>query len=204
MINWHVLRVRSNSEVNTAEKCQELGFTTYCPRYRISYSVRGRRQERILPVFQTYLFVCFDASDAYIWHIFNDMKCVTEILGRDDPYVVHEDEIDVLRSFLGEGDFPVADLPKYLPFRVGDTIRLISGPFSSYLGVCSKIAKDGMVDVKIALLARECVIALPANWCELADPGPRAVRSGFPKNRRSRRKRLSLHVQRSATQLANA
>ena len=208
MINWHVLRVRGNSEVDVAEKCQELSFSTYCPRYRISYVVKGRRQERVLPVFQSYLFVNFDGANPYDWHKLNDMKGVVEILGRDDPNIVTEDEINVMRVFLGEGDFPVADLPKYLPFRVGDTIKLITGPFNGHTGVCAKISKDGMVDVKIALLARECIIALPANWCELADPELSISRSRAPNNRRngrgSRRNMLNRSVQQSATQPINA
>jgi transcription antitermination factor NusG len=194
--DWHVLRCEYGSEVNLATVCAEIeGVRTYCPRYRVAWTRRDRRIERLVPFIATYLFVNFDGTDPYLWHQLRDTTGALGFLGGADPWVVPQVEIDRLRSCVGDDGYLSEEFRElFLRFKVGAELKLIAGPFSGMSGVCDTVDDDELeVGIKLTLLGREVVIYTPAAWC---DPGDSTGRThhhhpglGAGTKRRKRRRR---------------
>lgn len=187
-VQWHVLRCKSHSEVHVHDECQDKGFESYCPRYRVIWTRRGKKIERMIPFIASYVFVKFDGGDPTVWHVMNDLKDVFGILGAEIPWTISEIELAKLRSKVGDdGTLSLMVRDVLRRFKVGDSVLLNDGPFAGHAATCEAIDDARLIaSVKIGLLGREAVLYVPLAWC---DPDRSAVAESPPTNRRKHRRR---------------
>jgi transcriptional antiterminator RfaH len=156
MSYWSVARLRPQRE-RLALKCLTLfGFETYLPRVRelrttaqvvgASGVIRRRKTEIEVPLFPGYCFVLIQLQ----WHGVNMAAGVVRLL-MDGQYPAHVPDaiIDGIREREVGG---IVRLPKPPPFRSGDRVRVLRGPFDGHFGLYDGQAPRERIFVLLSIL----------------------------------------------------
>lgn len=134
---WHVLQVRSQSQLGLEGELIEEGFGAYCPKVKIKRAIKPHvHREFVVPMFRGWLFAAFDTIDNE-WARIASLDGVIRVLMVDTrpvpvaPVVMarvrlrEAEENDPYRFRLGEGQDPL---------KIGDIVRLLAGPFFGFMG----------------------------------------------------------------------
>ncbi len=117
------------------------------------------------PLFGHYIFSRFTRR-AY-WQHLRQMECVDTILGlaSDAPTPLPDRAIDLIRNMCdAQGCYHEdGDTPNTL---VGALLRLLSGPFTGFEGVCDW-SEDGEARVALKMFGRSCPITVDQAMVEL-------------------------------------
>jgi transcription antitermination factor NusG len=156
--HWHVLWTKSNCEQSVYEQLSASGFKVLLP--TIDRWSR-RRQTRCLyraPLFPGYLFVQHAVDkDSYIE--ISKARGLVRMLGErwDKLAVVPDEEIESIRK-VNQSDLPRMPHP-YL--KVGQTVRIISGPLANVQGVyVREESKRGLLVLSVEMLRRSLAVEI--------------------------------------------
>ena len=164
--SWHVLWTKSNCEQLVYEQLTTKGFEMFLP---MVDKWSRRRHTRCLcraPMFPGYLFVR-QAMDKSSYLEIAKARGMVRILGErwDKLAAVPDQEIESIRRVYGS-DMPRMPHP-YL--RVGQTVRIISGPLVNIEGIFLRSEpKKGLLVLSIELLRQslavqvDCTQVMPA------------------------------------------
>jgi len=107
--------------------------------------VRRRKTEILVPLFPGYCFILIQLQ----WHEANMAPGVIRILrDGDQPAHVPDAVIDGIREREVGG---VVRLPKPPPFRSGDRVRVVRGPFEGHFGLYDGMAPHERIFVLLSL-----------------------------------------------------
>lgn len=155
---WNVLRVRFGHEEFVANSVVEMGYRSFCPLYRTTWVNRGRKIERLVPLWATYVLADWPVGDGAAWHLVMDLDGVNGVIGGENPMRVQESEVE---GWVSEADSSgvVTSLDVLLDrikrgYGRGDRVKIEGGSFHGASGICGWYDASG-VSVKIALLGRE-------------------------------------------------
>jgi transcription antitermination factor NusG len=135
MAYWVATQLQPRRERVAEHFLRLFGFEVYLRRVR-RYQIRWhRRVEMLVPLFPQYCFTRIELQ----WHGMRQCPGVIRPvrIGDDEPVHVSDAVIDALRARERDG---AIDLPtKYGRARpkVGDRVRVISGPFVGHCGLCT-------------------------------------------------------------------
>lgn len=126
------------------------------PKYR-----KGKRVMVKEKVFKGYVFVEMEL-DPGTWHLIRNVPGVTGFVGGDEPVPLSQEEVDSLLIRVGEM------APRLRPaFLVGDTVRVIAGPFAEHIGKVQGVNPvRERVKVSISLFGRETPVELEFSQVE--------------------------------------
>ena len=156
---WSVARLQPQRE-RLALKCLALyGFETYMPRVRetrtssqvvcLVGTVRRRRVEVEKPLFPGYCFILIQLQ----WHgVYSAAGVIRLLMDGDHPARVADTIIDDIRKREVGG---IVRLPKPPPFRSGDRVRVVRGPFEGHFGLYDGMAPRERVYVLLSLLGTQ-------------------------------------------------
>lgn len=136
---WHVVRCAPRAEVKVADGVRdELGYPVCLPIERRWTVLRGRKVEAARPVFQGYGFVQVDPYRQE-WQRLLEIDGVVDVLGRSDtdgrdrvPAHVPRAWIEAIQTAEAAGAFDHVNATN--GFNVGDTVRVLEGPFAGLSG----------------------------------------------------------------------
>jgi transcriptional antiterminator RfaH len=112
-------------------------------------TVRRRRVEVEKPLFPGYCFVFVELQ----WHQASSAPGVIRILlDGDQPAHVHDTVIDGIRDREVGG---IVRLPKPPPFRSGDRLRVVRGPFEGRFGLYEGMAPRERIFVLLSMLGTQ-------------------------------------------------
>lgn len=165
---WFVLRTRWAYEDVVAKQINGLGnqFRSFCPLHRTDWVNRGRRHERLVPLWTTYVMAdWYPRDDPTAWHDVMGIRGVTGILGGEHPFPVPETAIVEWLTLADEnGVVPgLDDLIARLKrgYDRGDRVRIEGGSFDGRTGICEWFDASG-TQVKInGLLGRDAGVYIP-------------------------------------------
>lgn len=179
---WYVLstepgadRVYLNRDGDWAcgltDRVLDLGFDVYQPRERAMKTRQRKRVEVVEPLFNGYLFVCFD-EHRDDWQRLLDVKGVEDVLSNCDiPSRVPTAWVEAIRRAEHAGAFDRR--PDASPFKVGELVRIAEGPFAGlHARIESLVAKlksstaTKRVKVLMDFLGQASVIELPVSAVE--------------------------------------
>lgn len=149
---WFALQVRSQRENYVADQLSAKGYELFLP----LYTCRKRWSDRIkkveLPLFPGYLFCRFDPYDRLP---IVKTPWLLRIVGFNHiPTPVDDEEISSVRTLVLSG---AAAQP--WPFaRVGERVRIESGPLRGVSGVLTQIKGNNKLVVSITLLQRSVAV----------------------------------------------
>jgi transcriptional antiterminator RfaH len=126
--HWHLVYTKVKKEEEAEHHLNNQGFEVYLPRHRVGVRKCGQYTEVIQPLFPRYIFIQLtDGVDNYA-SIRSTRGAAGLVRVGAAPAIAPPALIDYLRSHEKQ-----ALAPKPLnPFKVGDRIRIVDGPFSGY------------------------------------------------------------------------
>jgi transcriptional antiterminator RfaH len=156
---WSVARFQPQRE-RLALHCLALyGFETCLPRVRelrttaqvvgAAGTVRRRKTEIEVPLFPGYCFILIQLQ----WHGANMAAGVIRLLmDGQQPAHVPDAVIDGIREREVGG---IVRLPKPPPFRSGDRVRVLRGPFEGHFGLYDGMAPHERIFVLLSMLGTQ-------------------------------------------------
>lgn len=133
--SWYVLYTRSHCEKKVAAQLAKKEIEHYCPLNRVIRKWADRKKVLHEPLFTSYVFVRSSEQLLYqVKQVSTDIVNFVYWLGK--PAVIRDNEIENIKLFLSE--YTDVKLEK-CDVNVGDTVRILSGPFMNKEGNVSSL-----------------------------------------------------------------
>ena len=119
---------------------------------------KGERKTSTRKFFPGYILVEMELTNE-TWHIVKDTPKVTGFVGGGmTPPPIPEEEVALITSRMAEGE----DKPKpKVEFEVGETVRVIDGPFHNFTGIVEDVTPDkGKLKVMVSIFGRVTPVEL--------------------------------------------
>jgi transcription antitermination factor NusG len=147
---WTVAHTRSRQEKVLARHLEILGIAHYLPQYERQIRRSGRRFLSYLPVFPGYVFLRPEASARV--EVFRS-GVVVRLLEVRDQDLLHA-ELRQLRALQEAG----AELIPYTDLAVGESVRIVEGPFRGYRGEILRAPSGPRLIVSVSMLRRSVAV----------------------------------------------
>lgn len=166
-LQWYVVHTYSGYEQKAKaaleERVRALGKSDQfgdilVPAEKIVELVKGRKKTSSRMFFPGYILVQMDLNDE-TWHIVKSTPKVTGFVGgATKPAPIPEEQVREITDQMAEG----AARPKpKIHFEVGESVKVIDGPFSDFNGTVEEVKGDkGKVRVLISIFGRATPVEL--------------------------------------------
>lgn len=125
-MKWFVVYTRPKWEIKVTEQLIKLGITCYCPTVIKERQWSDRKKKINVPLFNQYVFVQLDQKDRNL--VFLSQGVVRYLFWLKTYAIVKNTEIEIIKNWLN----PINDLTENIEvLRIGDTIEINKGPFST-------------------------------------------------------------------------
>ena len=140
---WHVIYSKPRSEKKVYSALVEAGFEVYCPlnKTRRKWSDRYKVVEE--PLFRSYVFIKINDSQFYVILKFNGV--VRFLYWNRKPAIVREDEIELIKRFLGEHESVCLESAE---FQVNQHVTFTA---SNLMGQQGKVLEVRNKEVKVLI-----------------------------------------------------
>jgi transcriptional antiterminator NusG len=164
---WYVVHTYSGHEnkVKTAlektVKSQELEdriFRIIIPTENVTEMRDGKRTITTKKFFPSYILVEMNLTDEAL-HIINNTPGVSRIVGVGGrPTALKEEEVERILDAIDTGK--VKPTPE-IPYKMGEHVRVIDGPFTDFTGVVDEVnAERGKLKVMVSIFGRPTPVEL--------------------------------------------
>ncbi|MCA9301997.1 transcription termination/antitermination factor NusG [Candidatus Nomurabacteria bacterium] len=165
MAKWYVVHTYSGHEkkvaINLKQRAESLGaldkiLKVLIPQQQKIVVSEGKKrtiEERLYP---GYILVHMDMNDS-TWTVVRGTPGVTGFVGMGtNPTPLPEKEVQALLKYIK------TEQPKFeAKFSEGDTIKIVDGPFSEFLGKVEEVSEDqGKLKVLVSVFGRETPLEL--------------------------------------------
>jgi len=168
---WYVVHTYSGYEnkvkANLEQRVKSMGmedqiFQVLIPTEKVLEAKAGRRKFVQKKVFPGYVVVEMILNNES-WQVVRNTPGVTRFVGAGGkPVPLKEEEINIILKQMGKGEKP----PK-LEVELGETIRIVIGPFTGYTGKVKEIDHDrNKLKVFLSIFGRETAVELDFNDVE--------------------------------------
>lgn len=118
---------------------------------------KGEKKTSSRKFFPGYILVKMELTDE-TWHIVKETAKVTGFVGGNTPFPIAEEEVLKITRRMEEG--AEKPRPKVL-FEVGETVRVVDGPFLNFSGVVEDVKPDkGKLRVTVTIFGRATPVEL--------------------------------------------
>ena len=168
---WYIVQTFSGQESNVKMRIEQMIknknfqdriFKILVPEEQVIEVKDNRRVEKMKKMYPGYVFIDCILDDG-VWFEVRRIAGVAKFVGygsRPTP-VVEKDMLRVLRQ-MGEKSKKVE-----VDFEIGETIKVISGPFRGYTGsIIEYHAERGKLKTKLSIFGRETPVELDFNQIE--------------------------------------
>lgn len=156
---WYVVNTYSGHELAVKQKLEmrteSMGMQDYIFRVIIPETTEvevkdGVKKEKVKKMFPGYILVEMIMTDE-AWYIVRNTPGVTGFIGSSGggakPFPVSPDEMESILRRMGQSDKKVS-----VEFEVGDTVRILTGPFSGMEGRISSMNDQAQVASVLTML----------------------------------------------------
>jgi transcription antitermination factor NusG len=131
---WYVFYVKAKHERKAEALLNRDGFTTYLPIVKTLKQWSDRKKSVEEPLFKSYIFVFVVHHQLY--DVLQNPSIIKYIRFNDEPATIHQKHIDLIKSLILNKTQFEASTPSV---KVGETIRLKTGPFKGQKGIVKEI-----------------------------------------------------------------
>lgn len=145
---WYVVHTYSGFEnrakQNLEERIKNLGKGEFfsailVPTETVVELVKGKRKTSQRKIFPGYLLVKMELNEE-TWHIVKDTPKITGFAGDGTkPVPISETEVEEILAQMKEG---VSKAKPKVSFNVGDSVRVIDGPFVNFIGTIEEVKPE--------------------------------------------------------------
>ncbi len=171
--SWYVVHVYSGSEKKVAESIKEQAvlkkmddriFDVMVPTENVIEVRKGAKVNSEHKFFPGYVLVKMEMSDE-CWHVIKNTPRVTGFLGsRNKPQPISEAEAQRIMHQVQEG---IERPQTVVNFEAGEQIRVIDGPFSSFVGLVEDVdAEKSRLKVSVSIFGRSTPVELEFSQVE--------------------------------------
>jgi len=172
---WYIVNTYSGHEnkarLTLKERVHNAGLDAYfgevlVPTESVSEVIKGQRRTMTRKFFPGYMFVQMVLDDK-TFHLVKNTPKITGFLGGMKPTPVPEREITGVQQNVNEGGKPKAKAR--VVFAVGDTVRVIDGPFANFTATVEEVKQDKQkVKVMLSMFGRSTSTELDFDKVEKA------------------------------------
>jgi transcriptional antiterminator RfaH len=153
MRRWYVAMTHAKSEEVAYAHLERQGFQAYLPRYKKQHRHARRTTEVKAPLFPGYLFVNIDMG-AERWRPIRSTMGIRDIICLGDlPTPVPEGVVEEIR--LREDETGIVPFIDPVPYKKGDTVKVLSGPMRDAVGWFEKVADKDRIIILLEMLGRQ-------------------------------------------------
>lgn len=164
---WYVVNVYSGSEKKVAESLREQAILkkmedkileVLVPTEEVVEIKKGAKVNSERKFFPGYILVKMEMSDE-CWHVVKNTPRVSGFLGsRNKPQPISDAEAERIIKQMEEG---VERPQTVVDFEVGEQIRVIDGPFASFVGVVEEVdSEKSRLKVSVSIFGRYTPVEL--------------------------------------------
>lgn len=174
VMKWYIVHTYSGHEnkakLTLLERVRNHNLTDLfgeilVPTESVMEMVKGQRRTTTRKFFPGYMFVQMVLDDR-TFHLVKNTPKITGFLGGTKPTPVPEREITGVQSNITDGK---AKPKARVVFEVGDTVRVVDGPFASQSAVIEDVKADKQkIKVKLSMLGRATSVELDFSQVEKA------------------------------------
>lgn len=157
-MTWLAVHTKPRAESTAALHLERQGFSVFLPRLKQRKRRSGRWQVVVGPLFPRYLFIQVSLGEADLGALRSTRGVVDLVRFGQALVPVDERIVDALQSHqqASEGAAVLADTP----YRPGDRIEILDGPFAGLSGIY-RISRDrDRVELLLDLLGRNSAVAI--------------------------------------------
>lgn len=145
-LDWYALVTNPKCEAKAALGCEQMGLAAYFPRTIREGKVRGKKEVRVTPLFPRYVFVGFKPEQGH--GLLRGVDGVESMVRFDGQAIRISGAL--LHAFWSSEKAGAFDYrPKQVRFRKGDTVKIVHGAFSEFIGTVSRAKPGKRVEVML-------------------------------------------------------
>ena len=164
---WYVVNVYSGSEKKVAESIREQAILkkmedrileVLVPTEQVVEIRKGTKVNAEHKFFPGYILVKMEMNED-TWHVVKDTPRVSGFLGsHNKPQAITEKEVQRIMAQIEEG---IERPTTQIYFEVGEQIRVIDGPFASFVGVGEEVdTEKSRLKVSVSIFGRYTPVEL--------------------------------------------
>jgi transcriptional antiterminator NusG len=165
--HWYIVHTYSGFEdkvkINLQERIriadqEDLFGEILVPKEQVLEMIKGSKKTSERKFFPGYILVNMELTDE-TWHTVRSTPKVTGFVGNDrnPPTLSDEDAMKIIGRIK---DGAMKPKPKVI-YEVGDSVRVIDGPFANFQGVVDEVYPDkGRVRVMVSIFGRSTPVEL--------------------------------------------
>ncbi len=172
---WYVAHVLSGYEGRVSKTLKErilnYGVTDYfaeilVPEETVTTNVNGKKRNIKKKFFPGYMLIKMIMNDK-TWHIVKDTDKITGFIGGtpDRPQPITDDEAAYM---LGQTQEGFKKPRSTTSFSEGDSVKVVEGPFASFVGTVESVAANGKLKVNVSIFGRPTPVELDDTQVEKA------------------------------------
>ncbi len=167
-LQWYVIHTYSGFEnrakQNLEERIKNLGKAQYFSSILVPTETvvelgkDKKRKESKRKIFPGYLLVQMELNEE-TWHIVKDTPKITGFAGNSTkPLPLSEKEVEEILAQMKEG---VSKAKPKISFNVGDSVRVIDGPFVNFIGTIEEVKSEKRkLKVLVSIFGRSTPVEL--------------------------------------------
>lgn len=170
---WYIVHVLSGFENRVMKTLKERivnhNMTEYfaailVPEESVVANVNGKKRTMKKKFFPGYVLVKMVMNDK-TWHLVKDTDKITGFIGgtKDKPMPISDEEAKAMTQSLEEGFKRPRSVAN---FSEGDSVKVIEGPFASFVGTVEAISEKGKVKVQVSIFGRPTPVELEFSQVE--------------------------------------
>jgi transcriptional antiterminator NusG len=170
---WYIVHVLSGFENRVLKTLKERivnhNMTEYfaeimVPEESVVANVNGKKRTMKKKFFPGYVLIKMIMTEK-TWHLVKDTDKITGFIGgtKDKPMPISEEEAASMTASLAEGFKRTRSVAN---FSEGDSVKVIEGPFASFVGVVEAISDKGKVKVQVSIFGRPTPVELEFSQVE--------------------------------------
>ena len=170
---WYIVHVLSGFENRVLKTLKERivnhNMTEYfaeimVPEESVVANVNGKKRTMKKKFFPGYVLIKMIMTEK-TWHLVKDTDKITGFIGgtKDKPMPISDEEALAMTASLAEGFKRTRSVAN---FSEGDSVKVIEGPFASFVGVVENISDKGKVKVQVSIFGRPTPVELEFSQVE--------------------------------------
>ena len=170
---WYIVHVLSGFENRVLKTLKERivnhTMTEYfaeimVPEESVVANVNGKKRTMKKKFFPGYVLIKMVMNDK-TWHLVKDTDKITGFIGgtKDKPMPISDEEALAMTASMAEGFKRTRSVAN---FSEGDSVKVIEGPFTSFVGTVETISEKGKVKVQVLIFGRPTPVELEFSQVE--------------------------------------
>lgn len=164
---WYIAKTMTGQENKAArlikeriviKKMTEFFSEIHVPEEEVITNTNGKKRRLKKKFFPGYVFLKMSMNDKS-WHLIKDTDKITGFVGgtTDKPTPLNEEEASFMINQTSEG---VKKTRTSINFSEGETVKVIEGPFATFIGTIEEVNDKGKIKVNVSIFGRPTPVEL--------------------------------------------